>query len=156
MKNPDSIWAKMAIVAFACCASTFSTIASTNVVVWDIPRGDAFKPRKVPSNLMELEKDPLKSASDPGYYGRDYIFTGDVAIENSLVRAVLLRSSGRVTVQTPAYPSTTNATANDDLTDPKAPKICFGQIVPVTSEKPTGFELIRNGADEAVLRADYA
>src|SRR4051812_29215089 len=72
----ESIRTRIAVLTLFCVVSAVSAAASTNVVVWDTMKRDG-KWQKVPSNLMELEKDALKAASDPGYYGRDYLFTGD-------------------------------------------------------------------------------
>lgn len=36
----------------------------------------------VPTELFHQEKDPVKAASDPGYYGRAYRFQGDAVLEN--------------------------------------------------------------------------
>jgi hypothetical protein len=156
MNTFDSIRKRTAIFLVGCFAMAFSALASTNVVLWDVPRkGTA---RKVPSNLMELEKDPLKSASDPGYYGRDYVFTFDVAVENAVVRAYVSRLNGHVTVQTPTRPidQPMPAPQTDDFaTSDTTHGICFGQIIPATSKRPVGIELIRNAADEVVLRVDY-
>src|SRR4051812_43918258 len=66
------------------------------------------------------------------------------------------RASGRVTVRTSNIPiEAPVSTKDDEVNEPKSPGICFGQIVPKTSKKPVGFDLIRNAADEAVLRVDY-
>src|SRR5204862_5201493 len=61
------------------------TEAAANVVVWDtvahfaetaeVAAKTGWKP--VPTDLLTLEADPPKAASDPGYYGRQYSFTGD-------------------------------------------------------------------------------
>ena len=68
-------------ILFLCDARAAST-----VVLWDtIDRGatDRAKWQVVPSNLMMLEKDPLKASSDPGYYGREYQFTGDAVCQGN-------------------------------------------------------------------------
>src|SRR5688572_26538371 len=63
--------------------------AATSVVIWDtgspLPDpGDAENRsgwKAVPSELLALEADPSKAASDPGYYGREYSFSGDAVVE---------------------------------------------------------------------------
>lgn len=79
---------------------------TANVTLWDTgsPLGDTVnladraKWKAVPSNLLLLEADPLKSASDPGYYGREYTFQGDAVVENSYFTAVVWSSKGKVVV----------------------------------------------------------
>jgi hypothetical protein len=135
----DSIRWRVAAILFVFGGSAFSALGGTNVVVWDTMKGGRDEWRKVPSNLMELEKDPLKSASDPGYYGRDYNFTGDVVIENNSFTATFSRDFGSVTLQMkePAF-------------------FCAGQIVTKgRTAAPIRFELIKNAADEVVVNADY-
>jgi hypothetical protein len=52
-----------------------------------------------------LEADPLKSSSDPGYYGREYAFQGNAVIENSYLTAVVWSGKGKVVVYSKADPS---------------------------------------------------
>ncbi|HUS37452.1 MAG TPA: hypothetical protein VM680_19045, partial [Verrucomicrobiae bacterium] len=46
-------------------ASFITANTHANITLWDTMKGDRAHWKKVPSNLMELEKDPLKAASDP-------------------------------------------------------------------------------------------
>ena len=77
-----------------------------NVTLWDTgtPLGDTVdlanraQWKAVPPNLLMLEADPLKSSSDPGYYGREYTFQGDAVVENSYLTAVVWASKGKVIV----------------------------------------------------------
>ena len=76
------------------------------VTLWDTgsPLGDTISLadrtgwKAVPPNLLQLEADPLKSSSDPGYYGREYAFQGDAVIENSYLTAVVWSAKGKVVV----------------------------------------------------------
>ena len=76
------------------------------VTLWDTgtPLGDTIdlanrtQWKAVPPNLLLLEADPLKSSSDPGYYGREYTFQGDAVVENSYLTAVVWSSKGKVVV----------------------------------------------------------
>ncbi len=80
--------------------------AATNVVIWDTssPFTDAVNIadrtgwRAVPRELLTLEADPPKAASDPGYYGRDYTFQGDAVVENRRLVAVFWAARGRVVI----------------------------------------------------------
>ncbi len=76
------------------------------VMLWDAgsPLGDTIDLanrtswKAVPPNLIMLEADPLKSSSDPGYYGREYAFQGDAVVENSYLTAVVWAGKGKVVV----------------------------------------------------------
>src|SRR6266540_341258 len=78
--------------------------AATNVVVWDTgsrltdPTGAENRAgwKSVPSDLFVFEAEPLKAASDPGYYGREYSFKGDAVVENRSLAAVFWSAKGRV------------------------------------------------------------
>jgi hypothetical protein len=78
--------------------------AAPNILLWDTGMKLGKAPgmpdkenwRIVPTDLFKLEKDPLKSSSDPGYYGREYAFTGDMVVENRHLTAVFVSTEGRV------------------------------------------------------------
>src|SRR2546426_7504877 len=80
------------------------TEAAANVVVWDtlarladaVDVADKVGWKPVPTDLLTLEADPPKAASDPGYYGREYSFTGDAVVENCSLTAVFWSARGRV------------------------------------------------------------
>jgi hypothetical protein len=82
------------------------------VMLWDtgVPLGNtpdianraAWK--AVPPDLLQLEADPLKSSSDPGYYGREYEFQGDAAVENRYLTAVVRSAKGTVALFSKAEP----------------------------------------------------
>jgi hypothetical protein len=151
MKAFDLILTRV-VVVFVFGASMISSLASTNVVVCDVVQG---KVEKVPSNLMELEKDPLKSASDPGYYGRDYVFRGDAVVKNSALRVFFSKRSNRAQVFRFMDGSSKEAISEDPNEWAKSPSWCYCQIVPGTTNRMSGFDLIRNGADEVVLQVNY-
>jgi hypothetical protein len=85
---------------------------ASNVTLWDTGSraGDVFHVenkagwKAVPPNLLLLEADPLKSSSDPGYYGREYTFQGDAVVENSYLTAMVWSSQGRVVVSSKSSP----------------------------------------------------
>src|SRR5262249_37171367 len=78
--------------------------AATNIVVWDTGLRFGDTPdvenragwKSVPSQLFALEAEPLKAASDPGYYGREYSFKGDAVVENRSLAALFWSAKGRV------------------------------------------------------------
>ena len=77
---------------------------AANVVLWDtgvplVQAADAqtrTQWKAVPSDIVALEADPQKAASDPGYYGREYSFHGDAVVENPTVTALFWSVQGRV------------------------------------------------------------
>ncbi len=87
--------------------------ASAEVVLWDTgsPLSSTVDVRNrtgwraVPPDLLMLEADPAKASSDPGYYGREYAFTGDAVVENNHVTVVFASSQGMVTVYSQSDPS---------------------------------------------------
>ena len=74
MKNPDSIWARMAIFAFACCASTISTIASTNVV--DVYDGSVTVGTNIPD--VDNDADIVDAADVDAGGGADVVDAADL------------------------------------------------------------------------------
>lgn len=91
-----------AIFVALCCVHSFA--AKPNVMIWDtgekLPEGwrpkDVNAWEAVPSDLMQLEKDPAKASSDPGYYGREYLFKGEAAVETKDSLAIFASASGKV------------------------------------------------------------
>ncbi len=77
-----------------------------NVVIWDTPQtmGDMFNVRDrtgwkaVPVDLFTLEADPAKAFSDPGYYGREFPFTGRPVIETDRFTAVFYPKKGECVI----------------------------------------------------------
>ncbi len=74
--------------------------AASNVTLWDT--GSAYRAgeraawKVVPSDLLSLEANPPKASSDPGYYGREYIFSGDAVVENNSLLAVFSSAAGKM------------------------------------------------------------
>lgn len=105
-----SYWSCVVLLAAVVLVGSVPARASQGtphgVTLWDTgtPFGDTIdlsnraQWKAVPPNLIQLEADPLKSSSDPGYYGREYAFKGDAVVENGYVTAVLWSSKGKVVV----------------------------------------------------------
>ncbi len=144
-------------------AGGFSTIghaqAVTNLVVWDTGSrlgsfADAQKRvgwQAVPSNLFTLEADPLKAASDPGYYGREYAFKGDAVVETRSGFAVFSAALGRVAVFAREWqPAPVGAGLGRKVVE----------LVPLAGNTPaTGiqhYDLVRNADDSAALQVTFA
>jgi len=83
------------------------------VIIWDtqsrfaetVDVRDRTAWKAVPTDLLTLEADPAKAFSDPGYYGREYTFAGDVVVENGHFTAVFWSAKSRVAVYSKADPS---------------------------------------------------
>jgi hypothetical protein len=115
--------------------------ARAKVVLWDTMTakgvGDQAERtgwRAVPSNLMMLEKEPVKASSDPGYYGREYRFAGNPVVENDVLVAAF-GENGTVIFYSKSGGKNLEISAKGGA---------------------KGFELVRNDADEVVLNAGTA
>lgn len=81
-----------------------------NVVIWDtqsrfaetVDVRDRAAWKAVPTDLLTLEADPAKAFSDPGYYGREYVFAGDAVVENGHFTAVFRSAQGRLAIYSKA------------------------------------------------------
>jgi hypothetical protein len=119
-----------------------------NVVLWDTSAavGDNLNPAErsgwkiVPNDLLLLESDPPKASSDPGYYGREYSFKGDAAVETAGLLACFNSRSGRVRLYSRSSAS--------------AAEIVDLSTIPTTSVSRT--EIVRNVDDEVVLRVVFS
>jgi hypothetical protein len=81
-----------------------SSQAAPTILLWDtvaaLPEtpADTNGWKLVPRDLLALEANPSKARSDPGYYGREYSFSGDAVVENDKLAAVFFGSKGRVAI----------------------------------------------------------
>ncbi|PYK00661.1 MAG: hypothetical protein DME23_06580 [Verrucomicrobia bacterium] len=140
------------------------TEAAANVVVWDtlahlpdvggVADRAGWKP--VPTDLLTLEADPPKAASDPGYYGREYSFTGDAVVENRSLAAVFWSGKGRVVIysKTSATPPGGASSGNTGL----GRKILEFTALQ-TKTQPASIshcELLRNADDEVALEVFFS
>ena len=138
--------------------------ASTNVLVWDTasPLTEGIDSavrsgwKRVPTDLFELEADPAKASSDPGYYGRDYVFKGDLVVETPVMSAVFASAKGKVVLY-----SKENAALAGDVTSRSGNlgrKIA--EIAPLgtlaTPVRIQHFNLLRNAGDEAVVEVLFS
>src|SRR5262245_46859782 len=81
-----------------------NSAAALNIQLWDTHTTLSDSPiladragwKAVPSDLLSLEADPSKASSDPGYYGRAYVFEGDAVVENRSLAAVFSYARGTV------------------------------------------------------------
>lgn len=94
------------IVVVAALTTARATEPAANVVIWDTQSrlGEAADIQNrsqwkvVPIDPFTLETDPAKAFSDPGYYGREYAFSGDAVVENSHFAAAFRSATGQVAV----------------------------------------------------------
>ncbi len=112
----------------------------------------------VPGDLLKLEADPVKSASDPGYYGREYVFKGDAVVENRNYLAVFWATQGRVTLYAPPVAASLPAGKSAEET------FMLGRVVAELtplSAKTSGTtisrcDIVRNVGDEVVVEAFFS
>lgn len=142
-------------IGAACLASAERAEASPNFILWDTsaPLADtaALENRTtwkaVPSDLLRLEADPAKARSDPGYYGREYVFKGDGIVETPSLAAVFWSAKGRVLIY-----------AREQNNQALGKKLA--EIYPLDAgAKPTiirRLTVLRNTGDELALEAGFS
>src|SRR5262249_50627641 len=90
----------------ACLGASIPLNAAAKLILWDTMtrRGGALSVddrsggEAGASDLLQLEAQPAKASSDPGYYGRDYSFKGDAVVENDKLVVVFWGTKGQVVV----------------------------------------------------------
>lgn len=138
--------------------------AAPSVVVWDTgsrfadttDAGSRTAWASVPSETFALEADPLKAASDPGYWGREYAFKGDAIVENHSLTAVFWSSKGRVVIYAKGETAASGGAAPGSLG--------FGnkmfEFVPLQTKSGAGkiarCEVLRNAGDEVVMEVYFS
>ena len=153
-----SLWPRAAtLVCFASIAGWTASQqieAGINVALWDTgaPLAATTEPKSradwksVPSELFIFEPDPAKAASDPGYYGREYSFKGDVVVENHSLTAFFLSAKGRIVIYSKVDGQ--NQLGNRIV-----------EFCPLQSKSQPGemlrCEILRNAADEIVIQAFF-
>jgi hypothetical protein len=122
-----------------------------NTLVWDtlspfankVDLRDRTNWKVVPANLLTLEADPSAAISDPGYYGREYSFQGDVVIENEHLITMFRSREGRVVIYSTA-----------DLSEKRA------ELIPLQlkgkSARITYCRILKNTGDDAVLEVSFS
>src|SRR5207245_2188497 len=161
----NTLW--LGMLAIAAGLPTFQrTEAATNVVVWDA--GSRFDDtpdaedragwKAVPSELFAFEADPPKAASDPGYYGREYSFKGDVVVENRSLAAVFWSEKGRVVIYSKGDDAPSSSGGDSAQNTSLGRKIL--EFIPLQTKTPSGkisrCEILRNASDEVVLEVSFS
>ncbi len=148
----------------AALAAVQPTQAASNLVLWDtlspLPgNGDAEDRtgwKVVPRDLLSLEADPRAASSDPGYYGREYLFKGDAVVENAKLAAVFRSAKGQVEI----YLKDEAAWPAGDA----GPKAKLGrkivELAPLQTKAlgatVSRLEIVRNGGDETALEVTFS
>jgi hypothetical protein len=113
----------------------------------DVSTRDGWRP--VPTDLMALEANPPKASSDPGYYGREYVFRGDAVVENQKVLAVCWATKGKLLLYSKSHSagaSPANTNRPNVLT--KILELSDAHPEPGGSAESV---VVRNAADKVVL-----
>ncbi|MHB8519810.1 MAG: hypothetical protein ACYDH9_03535 [Limisphaerales bacterium] len=164
----SSFWRRAALLLLLAAGAGGPAIpraeANTNVALWDtitplgdtvdVTNGTGWKP--VPSDLLRLETDPPKASSDPGYYGREYVFKGDAAVANHSLTAVFRSARGRVVIYSKA-----DATLSKGAL---LPSTSLGkeilEFAPLQAGNQTATishcEILRNTGDEVALEVSFS
>ena len=162
--RPNAAWLVVWLMASVAVGqpAAWGAQASLNVMLWDtgsrLGEASKFQERAgwklVPSDLLSLESDPPKARSDPGYYGREYVFQGDAVVESPHLAAVFRSAGGRVEFYSKAAMGSGGGSAAAGLGSELI------QFVPNQAKGKRGSisrcEILRNAADEVVLAAHFS
>jgi hypothetical protein len=158
---PGSVWLVL-LLTTTCVPVITQAEAASNVVLWDTSSRSGDTPRVddrsgwkiVPNNLFTFEANPPKAASDPGYYGRDYAFTGDAVVENRNLTAVFWSAKGRVVIY-----SKPNATLPGSAAPQKTLGSKLVEFAPLQlKSRPSTISrctVLRNAGDEVALEVSF-
>jgi hypothetical protein len=111
--------------------------------------------RAVPNDLLQLETQPAKASSDPGYYGRAYSFKGDAVVENNKLVVVFWSAKAKAVI----YSKPSGASQSGDSDKLQLGK-AVAELTPLGSDSSPAtishVELIRNAADRVVLEVTFS
>jgi hypothetical protein len=139
-------------------ATVFTTPVNGKLIVWDTISSPAERVnledradwKVVPGDLLQLEAQPAKASSDPGYYGRSYVFKGDAVVENSKLLAIFRAAKGEMVI----YPKMGAGSQNDDSSKVPVAKP-MARVASMQSDSTPGVltnpELVRNAGDQVIL-----
>ena len=140
----------------------YGTGAAAKVALWDsmLPQGESLSLedrsgwKAVPSDLLQLEAQPAKASSDPGFYGRDYTFKGDAVVENEKLLAVFWAAKGTIAIYSKGGGSSEIGGAGKGSEGrPVAELTSLQPGAPVHLKQ---VELIRNAGDQVVLQVTFS
>jgi hypothetical protein len=136
--------------------------ASDGVVLWDTGSritdeaglSDRAGWKTVPSELFGFEADPAKASSDPGYYGREYSFSGDAVVENRSLTAVFQSTHGRAVIYSRAPDGAQESSENS------GPGKKIVEVGPLPSQlgqvKIDRLKILRNADDEVGVELSFS
>jgi hypothetical protein len=162
--RPKNRISRLALLVLAAAASSLAlqARAAAETVIWDTGSrlanaADAAKRTGwtvVPTELFGFEADPAKASSDPGYYGREYVFRGDAVVENDVLSVVCFSGAGRVVIFAKGTAAAPDATPPAKL----GRKILeFNPLLGDTQATSIRHvEILRNACDDAALTVTFA
>jgi len=114
-----------------------------NTLIWDtrspfvnkVDLRDRTNWKVVPTDLLTLETDPSAAISDPGYYGREYSFKGDVVVENEHLITVFSSKKGCVVIYSRADLSQKKLELTPLQLKAKLASITFSRILQNTGDQ---------------------
>jgi hypothetical protein len=141
---------------FALAPALIAAQPVSAVVLWDGKVSAPFAAnanrsdwKRVPSDLLTLEANPPKASSDPGYYGREYRFSGAAVVENQKLLAAFDPGTGRMVLY--AKPGGTAPGSGES-----AQMIEVLELAPAGVSNPVAqISIVRNVNDEVVLELAY-
>ena len=149
--------ARLILLAITAGVLAIQRAEAGNIAVWDTGSHAASLTdaenrtgwKAVPADLFALEAEPLKAASDPGYYGLEYAFKGDAVVENHSLTAIFSSALGRVAIY-----SKTAGQENAGL----GRKVM--EFAPLQGKsgpaKISRCEILHNGGDEVAMEVSFA
>ena len=155
--------AHLPTLLFGILAASFVTAANGSLLLWDTTTPqtetlnveDRSEWKTVPSDLLQLESQPGKASSDPGYYGRSYVFKGDAVVENGKLMAVFWAARGELAI----YTKLGNESATDASAKPQLGK-AIAKLTPLLADRGPlvlkSPDLVRNAGDQVVLSVTFA
>ncbi len=167
MKRPKWLHNRSLLVSFLTAAASciFVTQAAelqNGLVIWDtghrLADDSGIRTREgwkaIPSELFTFEANPQKAASDPGYYGREYSFTGDAVVENQFLTAVFCATKGRLILYSKGIGKEGSRISSENT----GCGTKVGEIVPLQVQGEAHIshvEILRNAGDEAALEITF-
>lgn len=161
--RPGAPWVTLLTLVGAVTGFSAVGVPATEAV-WDTgvrpgdtdPTRDRTTWKAIPSELFAFEAEPLKAASDPGYYGREYAFAGDAVVENRHFLAVFESAAGRVIL----YAKPAAAAASGAASGGSGLGMKVAELVPqpdtALPRQISRCQILRNIADEVALSVTFA
>jgi hypothetical protein len=111
--------------------------------------------KAVPTDIVQLEADPAKASSDPGYYGREYSFQGDAVVENDRLTAAFLSAEGAVVIYVKPDGGDITKGAQSEGTE----RLKIAELKPLPAQGKSviqRLEILRNAHDKVCVEATFS